>query len=251
MLVGDANSRRALVQGFIDVVAALSADACNTAVKKWAKGLDRTIARFVTRKTEEYADNCRTLYQAYSECSLQALGAADGYNAFKFVDRTGIEHFFFGESVRSTRSDWNRRVKNDQSEWTLPFFACEHPDHAWRDDLNCDVPSFYHFLGDRELRNTKGDAVDVSAAVAWQNKNIANPGDLEEFCGRPRVDGSGFEKTAEINQYFPMTAIDMVTTQLDQLKTKCATRQGMRDFVASALAGVKGGNLAGLIRMFV
>jgi len=94
----------------------------------------------------------------------------------------------------------------------------EHPSHAWRDYLNCDVPSFYHVLGTTDLLNSKGDPVDVSAAYGWQQKNISGlqsplPADW---------DGT-------VHAYLPETPIDMVVAQLERLRVACSAPPDKRD----------------------
>jgi hypothetical protein len=112
----------------------------------------------------------------------------------------------------------------------------EHPDHAWQDYLNGDVPSFYHKLGDRDLLNSRGEKVDVHTVIAWQNTNFSdlNPDlrDLPENCGRSSED------TSHMMQFFPETPIKMVCAQLEQLRENCATVEKMTSFVNTAVTDV-------------
>ena len=242
-LARDEPNRRALIHGFIDVIEALTIPACHEEVKAWVGSLERTIARFVTRSTREYARAGRDMYQTYPENSPRALLNDSGYDAFKTKDATGQDQFFFTGRVRGMRQIWNSNQEDaaaDQAPWILPLFAVEHPDHAWRDYLNGDVPSFYHRLGSLDLLNTKGDIVDVADVIEWQDLTFhQQAGDLNEFCGRPLSDGV-FEKTVEIHHYFPERPIDMALAQLNRMMADCATSQGKRKFLQASLAGAGG-----------
>jgi hypothetical protein len=231
-------NRRALVRGFVDVVEALATPAGSEAVEAWARGLDRTIARFVTLATAEYAHSCRDLYMTYCENSVESLAQDVGYKNFRYRTPEGKDVFFFARAVSARRDLWRQRLRkaaaddaseDDAREWHAPFFAVEHPTHAWRDYLNCDVPSFYHLLGSPDLLNTKGDTLDVVAAVDWQNGNVDVPGDLPEDW-EPNDRG----------EYLPERPIDMVVAQLQRLRDACATREGKRAFLAEALKGLGG-----------
>jgi hypothetical protein len=224
-------NRRALVRGFVDVVEALATPAGNDAVKGWAAGLNHTIARFVTLATAEYAHSCRDLYMTYCESSVASLAQDDGYKRFRYRTPEGKDVFFFAGAVPARRNLWQQRLSKAAGvdrAWQAPFFAVEHPMHAWRDYLNCDVPSFYHLLGSPDLMNTKGDKVDVAAVVKWQ-ESIDAPGDLPDDW-QPNDRG----------EYLPERPIDMIVAQLQALRDACATRQGKRTFLAEALKGVGG-----------
>jgi Domain of unknown function (DUF4135) len=230
-------NRRALVRGFVDVVEALATPPGNDAVKAWAKGLDRTIARFVTLATAEYAHSSRDLYMTYCESSVDLLAQDDGYKKFKYTTPEGKDVFFFAGAVPARRNLWEQRrpkaadadADDDGGGWHAPFFAVEHPMHAWRDYLNCDVPSFYHLLGSPDLLNTKGDKVDVEAIVEWQDENIDPSGDLPDDW-----------EANDRGEYLPKRPIDMIDAQLQRLRDACATRQGKRAFLTEALKDVGG-----------
>ena len=220
--------RKAAIRGFVDVIEALAEPANNDAVKAWARGLDQTIARYVTRATADYASRGRAFYQSWCGSSIRPGAPASAYGAVKFTDGTGTDQYFFRAEVSAARTKFGGASRGDD-EWDwppAPYFACEHADHAWRDYLNCDVPSFYHRLGSTDLLNTKGDRVDVDAARMWQDANIPNAGGLPNGW-KPNPNGA----------YLPETPVDMAVAQLDRLRNACISIRSRRAFIQAALAG--------------
>jgi hypothetical protein len=220
LAVGTERNRKALFRGLLDVVDALALDKCHDAVQQWVRGLDATIARFVTVATVEYAHSQRELYFTYRENSITQLTQDDGYRQFKFRTPEGHDVFFFKRLV-----DERQKLYVDglaARTWPHPFFALEHKDHVWRDFLNCDVPSFYHRLGSTDLLNSKGDTVDVAACVKWQ---------------RETMDADAMPVGWNAGSYLPQNPTDMVIAQLQELKKACATPAGKIAFLADALAG--------------
>lgn len=114
-----------------------------------------------------------------------------------------------------------------------PSFAVEHPDHAWRDYLNGDVPSFYRVLGERDLRNSAGDLVNVRDVIAWQRRHLDDPGALVEDCGRG---GGPGQTTSTMAHFFPISAVDMALAQLDSNRRN--HRADRRAFIATMLDGI-------------
>jgi hypothetical protein len=220
--------RTALYRGFVDVVEALAQAECNDAAKAWAAGLGQTIARFVPLGTDFYANNCRFLYRLCCERSPDLLATDNGYDAFTYSTMAGRQVSWFGEKVTGARTEWVTRGANfgpgkRDPAWHHAFFALEHPKHAWRDYLNCDVPSFYHRLGSPDLLNSDGDIVDVEHAVEWQDEYITTA------PARPK----GWKPNPN-NTYLPQVPIDMVAYQLDDLKTACALPQDERYLLMQA-----------------
>lgn len=238
-------NRAALLQGLEDVFEALATDECNAAAKDWVVGLKGTIARFVPRATKAYAEQSRALFMGYADASIPGA-ANDAYDQFKREHSDGKNEYFFQKAVRATRETWRGKEKPKTipqwapaPEWTWhPYFAAEHPDHAWRDYLNCDIPSFYHFLGKPDLLNTNEQPVNVLAARNWQNDNMTNPGDLRPGWS-PNSTGT----------YLPESPVDMVVRQLEWLRQQFApptdkserrswARKGTKDaYLKKALEG--------------
>jgi hypothetical protein len=221
----DARNRLAVLEGLIEVVGILADDKGNRQVKDWVRGLDRTVTRFVFRATADIAPQSRRLYREYSACSIATLRQNKGYQTFSTRTADGDFEYFFGE--QDQRDAWQK--KHDKpginQAWVHPWFALEHKDQAWRDYLNCDVPSFYHELGSRDLLNSAGERVDVKAAIRWQRAvmEVVPPAAYE-----PASDGA----------YLPDSPVNMVLTQLDALKSACATPAGMARYLEEALEGL-------------
>lgn len=212
-----ANNARALVIGLTDVVEALAAGSAEVAT--WLGGLRQTIARYVTRGTETYATFGRKLFLQYAEADVASLKrdgtarAPNGwYNHVNSNGTLGTTEYYFRQRVAESRASWKPKPG-----WNPPFFALDHPDHAWRDYLNCDVPCFYHFLGEAELRNSAGEKVDVDKAVEWQDLYVT---------GKPVQGWSGAEAA-----YLPRTAVDVVGEQLRALKDACADPETKQAFL--------------------
>ena len=248
-LVGPAGSdgernRKAFVRGFVDVVEALAVQENNAAVQKWADGLDKTIARFVTLMTTEYAAASRRLFQRYCQNSPPPAtrlddGTPDPAGYVNFPSNDGNSKSFFATAVTDRRDYWRSRFTStgvlDDWNWPpAPLFAVEHPDHAWRDYLNCDVPSFYHFLGDSILLNTNNDPVNVTDAVKWQDTHMAGAVAAAEALPNGWQANTG-------GTYLPGPAkgppIPMIKAQLVRLQTNCATPDGERAYVVAMLKG--------------
>jgi hypothetical protein len=242
---GQAN-REALVRGLTDVVDVLASADGNRAVKDWVRGLDRTLARFVPWGTANYLFRARMLYQDYCENSIDSLAQPGGYKAFQNRgDR------FYVNNVHDRYADWRARAgamdPGGRPEWVTPFFAVEHPDHAWKDYLNGDVPSFYHVLGSDDLLNARGGVVDVGAAMRWQDDaaNIdppdpatVNPADPLSVNARRPLPGRGPAAAGTLVHYFPERPIDMIEAQLDRLLAACATRQGKLAYLRRAVSDI-------------
>jgi hypothetical protein len=166
------------------------------------------------------------------------------YDRVKSVDRYGHEEYFFRGAVDWQRTRWGGGDSPDS--WRGAAFALEHPDHAWRDYLNCDVPCFYHTLGSPYLLNSKGDQVNVDSAIKWQERNVTSP---------PPTPGAW--QPNDRGAYLPETPIDMVTKQLERLRTACWVPddqrtlkrvQARKAFLAEAFSGT---GLAGDLQLFV
>jgi hypothetical protein len=240
-------NREALLQGLDDVFQALATTG-NAAAKDWVNGLTGTIARFVPRATAQFADSCRSLYMAFAEAPPPTGIRNEAYDEFTAKGPSGRDQFFFRSAVRNTRTLFSSQWKPDPPKRAVawlwpPYFAVEHPDHAWRDYLNCDVPAFYHFLGEADLRNSNPDKdkqkVNVTAARDWQNSYIKDPGGLR----------AGWSP-APTGTYFPESPVVMVVKQLDDLKAQCTptdqskpprwSRNTAKDaFIAEALDGTE------------
>jgi Domain of unknown function (DUF4135) len=220
-------NHQALVRGFIEVIETIATDPCNAKVKRWVTELHNTIARFVTRGTALYADSGRTLYQAFLEQAFPSQPT--DYDRVKFLPiGANQEVFFFRGAVIERRKEWSRGVDGGEPWSTLPVFACEHPDHAWRDYLNCDVPSFYHRLGDLDLLNTKGDVVNVATAYAWQNNrnNLQLPADVRTL------------RLGRGPNYLPEIPTERICKQLDDLKQAFVKARGEHRYLRAALKGI-------------
>lgn len=227
-------NRRALIHGLSDVFGTLASEQCFGDVKAWAEGLGATIARYVPRATKLYADSCRALYRFNCEAAVKSPPPDSWYDQVRSAtDAT----FFFREQISGRRKGFRDQVNVlnqgwKEDRWIAPFFAAEHPDHAWRDFLNCDVPSFYHLLGDRDLRNSAGRTVNVKTSVEWQEKNMNG---LEKTPDGWSADPQG--------HYLPQAPIEMVATQLGWLKSVWGLPQQFRQnkardtFLRQALAG--------------
>jgi hypothetical protein len=205
---------KALVQGFTEVIEILAMQKHNDAVKVWVRGLEHTIARYVVVATATLAADLRGLYEIYCESSCPVPEKPRSYDEFNYPGPDGTTHFF------RTKVEGARNAQPQNDPWQgLPKFAIEHPNHAWRDYFNCDVPSFYHELGSRTLLNSRGDAINVAQVSEWQETNVgANIGNV-----RPNPN------------YFPNPSISVVTSQVDNIKTSCATSPNMRRYLRNAL----------------
>lgn len=223
-LPGGTPERRALLLGLDDAVKALALPACNDEVKNWVNSLAPTLARYVSLPTSEYADALRSLYMGCSTEDVTSLrdtarAASDSwYNGVSIKNFRGATGFFFRGRVTTTWASW----ANNRG----PYFALEHPDHAWRDYLNCDVPSFYHKLGDQNLLNSAGVSVNVKTAFEWQQTDLTLDGATKPNYS-PRADGA----------YFDRTPVAVVVDQLEALKNDCATDDGRRTRVRVMLEG--------------
>ena len=241
-LPGDPNSvanHKALLQGFVDGLEALASEECNAAVKAWVAGLERTIARFVPIGTARFAQQGRDLFWTYVDAAAPGE-ANEAYNDFSVV-RLAKRRYFFRNAVSNRRDEWCKEKEPQLPDWGRdwiwpPYFAIEHPDHAWRDYLNCDVPSFYHFLGDADLLNSAQQPVNVTAARDWQNTYITNPGDLRD----------GWSPSAT-GKYFPESSVELVTRQLEWLRQQCAPPTGKREQLRWNRDGTKDSFLAGAL----
>jgi hypothetical protein len=243
------DEQRALVQGLAEGLKTL-ATVANDAVRKWASELDQTLARFVTYKTEEYAKAGRAFYTGYCSTKLvlsdrSRMRAADGwYGGVAKVDGKTTERFFLS-SVSFRRRTWAQKsddFKNDYRDaaWRHPYFLLEHPDHTWRDYLNCDVPCFYHFLGSRDLRNSRGDVVELKAVIGWQKANMPDADPLPADWVQDNDP-----------RYLPMTPIAMVDAELKQLKDDWtdAAKRTKRMTLALHKTGLEGLGTAALDRI--
>ena len=219
----DVHNRLALLEGLIEVVGILAGDAGNQDVKAWVGGLAQTLARFVARPTRDIAPQSRRLFQVYSERSIAMLGQDRGYQTFSIKGDDGQTHHFFRS--QDQRDAWATKYAAAKAnrDWVAhPFFALEHKDHAWRDYLNCDVPSFYHALGSRDLLNSAGVRVNVKAAIQWQKAVMGVPAPAPY---QPDATGA----------YLPDSPVNIVRAQLDALKTSCATSAGTASYLGDAL----------------
>jgi hypothetical protein len=215
--------RYAVVRGLGDGVGALSSNEGHAKVTDWVAGLKKTLARFVPWATLNYLEKSRMLYWKF--CASQVPSAPADYRAFQ--NESGSR--FFVEAAQARRSEWGDRWTKDRAtaEWN-PRFAVEHPDHAWKDYLEGDVPAFYHTLGSRDLLNSRGEVVDVAAVDEWQRTHLGLDSD------------SLAQKLAKKlpHEYFPQTPIQMISKQLDDLKTACSSPDGKRDYLGKIMAGI-------------
>jgi uncharacterized protein DUF4135 len=220
-------NRRALIMGLTDVLGALADNVDE--VKTWVRGLDKTLARYVTLGTAQYARAGRELYAFNCETDVASLSrdgaprASDGW--YDKVKEDGEpKALFFRKQFNERLTTWLGRQK--PGAWNPAFFALEHPDHVWRDYLNCDVPCFYHELGSPDLLNSKGDKVDVNEALAWQvanlTRSVAVPG-----AWKPNAGGA----------YLDRKPTEMICDQLDALAEKWANPLGRRTVMAQMVAG--------------
>jgi hypothetical protein len=220
-------NRTALILGLEDVVGALADNVDE--VKAWVRGLDKTLARFVTVATAAYADSGRHLYADHCETSVADLSrdgaprAPDGWYAKVKPDEANQPNFFRA-TLNARVTAWSSGHEKD-ADWSPPFFALEHPDHVWRDYFNCDVPCFYHLLGDPDLLNSKGDRVDVDAAVKWQDRYM--PGHKEVPDSWEAGDGA----------YLKTTPIEMICAQLDKLAETWAKPSQRRELLRKMVEG--------------
>ena len=216
--------RAAVIRGIGDTVKAIAKDPCHARLKTWVDGLKETIARFVPYGTANYLDSCRALYWKFGMKTAPGTGPADQGAYREFKSDAGAQ--FFVQAAKARRDDWQgrwgNRARKAAAEWN-PFFAVEHPAHAWADYFNGDVPAFYHKLGSRDLLNSRGTVVDVAAADRWQVENLG----LDPLLVRVA------------SEYFPRTPVDMIAEQLDALKAACRAPEGMRDYVRGITAGIK------------
>jgi hypothetical protein len=231
------------MRGVIDGVRTLADPNCNAEVQKWVKSLDTTIARFVSVGTREYATDGRDLFQKCCETSIDPRAMSDfdfGEIAYTEVDKqtkVKTKKYFFPNQVAKRRKSWEgeryERYKDRPPllhAWRAhPFFALEHPDHVWRDYLNCDVPSFYHRLGSLELLNSAGAPVNVTRAVDWQSTHIPS---AARDAPLPRA-----WKPNDGGTYLPETPIDMVVNQLEWLAKECMDPAREHDYLLEALPG--------------
>ena len=217
----DVKNRRALFLGLSDVFGTLTSEPCFSEVKTWVEDLGQTIARYVPRGTAGFADNCRTLYKVNCRTAWPSTPSGRQPDSWydKVVSDVQVERstgalaysFFFRDQVN------NQRGVAKADPWPGPVFALEHPDHAWRDFLNCDVPSFYHFLGEQDLRDSAGNVVNVNTAVQWQAANITGPAATPAGW---RADPQG--------HYLPQVPTDVVKSQLGWLKSVWGLTQQLR-----------------------
>lgn len=218
---GDRGTRnqRAFLRGLIEGVRTLADPQCNADVVSWVKSLDSTIVRFVPVATGGYAPVGRDLFQKCCETAIDRKKGTVDFGEIAYTE-SNTKSYLLADTVVNRRREWQTRDVKYAKEGPLmrawrapPFFALEHPDHAWRDFLNCDVPAFYHCLGELELRNSAGAAVDVKLAVRWQSDNIAS---ADRNAPLPK-DWAPNEKST----YFPQLPIDMVVDQLLALARTC------------------------------
>jgi Domain of unknown function (DUF4135) len=239
---------KALVQGFVEVIEILATPEYNKDVQDWVRGLDKTIARFVNVMTSDLLLYGRDLYRHYVEHRPPQPDHPHSYDElqveFKKTEKDGtlttVTDNIFREMVQKERKVWSDkpRAYRPQAWQRLPTFAIYHPDHAWLDYLNCDVPSFYHRLGSRDLLNSRGGVVEVDKAATWQDKNVQLPGRLARLGERVG------------KQYFPQSSVSLVTAQLERIRLRCATDEDMGKYLKEALAPFSRVNLKVLDEFF-
>jgi hypothetical protein len=225
-----ARNRRAFVQGLIDGVRTLADPNCNAAVQNWVNSLDKTVVRFVPVATAEYAPVGRDLFQKCCETAVDPLQMTDFDFGEIAYTKDNTKTYLFPNQVVKRRKAWQARYAGRANDGPLvqawrapPFFALEHPDHAWRDFLNCDVPSFYHQLGSVELLNSAGATVNVDHAVNWQSTYAPSAPALPAGW-QPNPGGA----------YLPEKPIDMVVGQLEWIAKKCQDPADEHKFLEEA-----------------
>jgi hypothetical protein len=233
-------NRRALLRGLIEGVEALADPNCQADVKTWVSGLDKTIVRFVAVATADYAPVGRDLFQKCCETEVDPNQMTDfDFGEIAYTAADGTKTYLFPDQVVKRRRAWEGRYAGRQKEGPLmqawrapPFFALEHPDHAWRDFLNCDVPSFYHALGSPDLLNSAGAPVDVAQAVDWQSNHVPSADAAQPLPQGWQANPGG--------AYLPEPPIDMIVSQLESLAKTCQDPAAEHLFLVEAFPGSAG-----------
>lgn len=210
--------RSALLLGFEEALDAFASPAGNAAAQSWLRSIASTPARYVTRATSTYANNCRDLYMSCCESNVDALiksgRASDQWYATLLV-RSDPGKRFLVDQASSQRKIWATNALDPL--WRPPFFALEHPDHAWFDYFNGDVPAFYHLLGQRELLNSRGETVSVGSAIRFQDDYLPGVAAVPTTWAKD----NDWPETVE-PLYLPLSSVDIVRNQLQRLSQRWA-----------------------------
>jgi hypothetical protein len=140
-------------KGFLEVLKAFKEN--KDTLLRWlsSSDLDRVIARFTPKETADFSKNLRLIYSpVHSSDELSS-------------DRGPLLTI-----KNEADQDW-RDQKGDLWPVPRPNHAIFTDDHAFKDFWNCDIPAFYHRLGDKALLNARGEVVEIPAETVIDRKD--------------------------------------------------------------------------------